>query len=231
MPDVREVLAAIKARAAAATLGPWAADQDSPAAFPFVWASESADTYAADDALHIAQVFRDDDDPLDDARFIAAARSDVPRLVAAVEAVLDDDARASAAERPREGICRTCLAPIWREVGTVGHIEREGWSDRIERGGDSLVCFKAIEYRHVVTTPVAPQQPGHAPGWKWRKDFAGRLATPWGIPAHLGGICELGWHGDCPQAPNPPAGGFGTCSCECHQQGPLTLFGLDELAS
>lgn len=48
-----------------------------------------------------------------------------------------------------EGICRTCLAPIWNEGGTVGHRRRkEGWSDRIERGGDSLVCFKAIHYRH-----------------------------------------------------------------------------------
>jgi hypothetical protein len=51
------------------------------------------------------------------------------------------------------GICRTCLAPIWNEGGTVGHSKRdEGWSDRIERGGDSLVCFKAIDYRHVPLT-------------------------------------------------------------------------------
>lgn len=54
------------------------------------------------------------------------------------------------AEERGEGICRTCLAPIWNEGGTVGHQKRDtGWSDRIERGGDSLVCFKAIEYRHV----------------------------------------------------------------------------------
>lgn len=54
------------------------------------------------------------------------------------------------AEGRGEGICRTCLAPIWNEGGTIGRRKREtGWSDRIERGGDSLVCFKAVEYRHV----------------------------------------------------------------------------------
>jgi hypothetical protein len=57
--------------------------------------------------------------------------------------------RAENAEERGEGICRTCLAPIWNEGGTVGHRKRDkGWSDRIERGGDSLVCFKAIDYRH-----------------------------------------------------------------------------------
>lgn len=48
-----------------------------------------------------------------------------------------------------EGICRTCLSPIWNEGGEVGGIRHaEGWSDRIKRGGDSLVCFKALAYRH-----------------------------------------------------------------------------------
>jgi hypothetical protein len=54
------------------------------------------------------------------------------------------------AEKRGQGICRTCLAPIWNEGGTIGHRKRDtGWSDRIEQGGDSLVCFKAIHYRHV----------------------------------------------------------------------------------
>lgn len=57
---------------------------------------------------------------------------------------------ATDADRRGEGICRTCLAPIWNEGGTVGgRRQPEGWSDRIEVGGDSLVCFKAINYRHV----------------------------------------------------------------------------------
>lgn len=57
------------------------------------------------------------------------------------------------AEHRGEGICRTCLAPIWNEGGTIGRRKRDtGWSDRIERGGDSLVCFKAVEYRHVPLT-------------------------------------------------------------------------------
>lgn len=47
------------------------------------------------------------------------------------------------------GICRTCAEPIWWETGEVGHRELMGWSDRIKRGGDSLVCFKAVGYRHV----------------------------------------------------------------------------------
>lgn len=60
------------------------------------------------------------------------------------------DYLAANAEERGEGICRTCLRPIWNEGGTVGHVKRgEGWSDRIERGGDSLVCFSAINYRHV----------------------------------------------------------------------------------
>jgi hypothetical protein len=58
--------------------------------------------------------------------------------------------RAEDAEERGEGICRNCLAPIWNEGGTVNRQHREtGWSDRIERGGDSLVCFKAVEYRHI----------------------------------------------------------------------------------
>lgn len=54
------------------------------------------------------------------------------------------------AEERGQGICRTCLQPIWNEGGTIGRRQHPtGWSDRIVRGGDSLVCFKAIEYRHV----------------------------------------------------------------------------------
>lgn len=60
--------------------------------------------------------------------------------------------RAEDAEERGEGICRTCLMPIWREEGMVGYVRAEGWSDRIERGGDSLVCFKAVDYRHVPLT-------------------------------------------------------------------------------
>lgn len=48
-----------------------------------------------------------------------------------------------------DGICRTCCRPIWWEIGQVGHQERTGWSDRIKQGGDSLVCFNAVGYRHV----------------------------------------------------------------------------------
>jgi hypothetical protein len=58
--------------------------------------------------------------------------------------------RAANAAARGAGICRTCLMPIWNEGGTVGHVRRaDGWSDRIEFSGDSLVCFKAVGYRHV----------------------------------------------------------------------------------
>jgi hypothetical protein len=59
--------------------------------------------------------------------------------------------RAEDAEERGAGICRTCLAPIWFEKGEIGGRSRTepDWSDRIKRGGDSLVCFKAVEYRHV----------------------------------------------------------------------------------
>lgn len=67
-----------------------------------------------------------------------------------------NDEREALAERAEErgqGICRTCFAPIWNVGGTIGHEKRaEGWSDRIEQGGDSLVCFKARDYRHVPLT-------------------------------------------------------------------------------
>lgn len=49
-----------------------------------------------------------------------------------------------------KGVCRTCLQPIWDEGGTANRVQRPtGWSDRIERGGDSLICFRAADYRHV----------------------------------------------------------------------------------
>ena len=57
--------------------------------------------------------------------------------------------RAEDANSRGAGICRTCVRPIWQELGTIDGKPRQGWSDRIERGGDSLVCFKAIDYRHV----------------------------------------------------------------------------------
>lgn len=64
-------LEAIKARAAAATKGPWRADPGGCA--PYV------DAPSDDIATNVYE--------MDDARFIAHAREDVPRLVAALEAV------------------------------------------------------------------------------------------------------------------------------------------------
>lgn len=53
------------------------------------------------------------------------------------------------AEERGAGICRTCGDAIWHEEGEIDHRKAIGWSDRIKRGGDSLVCFKAVDYRHV----------------------------------------------------------------------------------
>lgn len=71
-------------------------------------------------------------------------------------------------------------------------------------------------------------RPGHAPGWSWRREHAGQLARPWPVdlPSRVSGLCEKGWHGDCPQAPLPDAGPFGECSCSCHRLQPA-LFDLD----
>jgi hypothetical protein len=69
----------------------------------------------------------------------------------------------------------------------------------------------------------------HAPGWSWRRDLAGSIDRPWRAqPARVGGLCESAWHGDCPQAPNPLTGAYGTCSCFCHQRidSPRDLFDL-----
>jgi hypothetical protein len=47
-----------------------------------------------------------------------------------------------------QGICRTCLLPIWNEGGSIHHERQDtGWSDRVDK--DSLVCFQARDYRHV----------------------------------------------------------------------------------
>ena len=69
-------------------------------------------------------------------------------------------------------------------------------------------------------------KPAHAPGWGWRKAFAGRVQRPWGwstinggqdLPAHVSGLCEAAWHQDCPQAPRPTPAGDGQCACTCHE--------------
>jgi hypothetical protein len=59
---------------------------------------------------------------------------------------------------------------------------------------------------------------GNAPGWSWRRSSAGRVDQPWpdGLPAHVGGLCQHGWHHNCPQAPLTLAGP-GQCACPCHQ--------------
>jgi len=48
-------------------------------------------------------------------------------------------------------LCRTCLRPITHETRTEpGFLSREGWYD--DARTDALVCFKALEYRHVPLT-------------------------------------------------------------------------------
>jgi hypothetical protein len=94
--DVRDVLAEIEQRADNATLGPWSAGD------PYVWKLKSpwmkdglwVAVHAGDDDLNVANISMDR--PLsgevpaqNDAEFIAHARTDVPRLVAALRAVLD----------------------------------------------------------------------------------------------------------------------------------------------
>ncbi|WP_169701912.1 hypothetical protein [Janibacter terrae] len=63
----------------------------------------------------------------------------------------------------------------------------------------------------------APLLPGHAPGWSSRKGTAGAVEQPWDadLPARVYGLCESGWHHDCPQAPLLVAVP-GCCACPCH---------------
>lgn len=97
------------------------------------------------------------------------------------------------AQERGEGICRTCLAPIWNEGGTIGRRKRDtGWSDRNERGGDSLVCFQAVEYRHVPLTgreaqifDVALARGAGASGEDFDRMVAARVAE-----AHAGVVAE-----------------------------------------
>lgn len=65
---------------------------------------------------------------------------------------------------------------------------------------------------------ITPQRTDHAPGWKWRQESAGAVDVPWQIdlPAHVNGLCESGWHTDCPQAPLADPTGNGQCACLCH---------------
>lgn len=81
---------------------------------------------------------------------VADLREDNDRLVATLTNRERDraDRLAEEAELGDVGVCRTCVQPIWFEEGEVGHLKRVGWSDRIKQGGDSLVCFRAIHYRH-----------------------------------------------------------------------------------
>lgn len=75
MPDLTDRLDEIAARAEAAGEGPWAANGDSP-----YWENSVADP----GGWPIGErMYRDD------AAFIAASRTDVPALVAALRAVLD----------------------------------------------------------------------------------------------------------------------------------------------
>lgn len=71
--------------------------------------------------------------------------------------------------------------------------------------------------------------PGHAPGWRWRKPYAGQMPHAWGdLPQRVGGLCEKGWHSDCPQSPGVEPGEPGTCGCPCHLDG-QQLLPLDVL--
>lgn len=99
-----------------------------------------------------------------------------------------------------QGVCRTCAKPIWWEAGEIGRREGHGWSDRIKRGGDSLVCFSAVNYRHV---PLTGREAAiYDAGFK-----AGSSVTPPGA-IRLGSCCI----------------NVGTDECACENP---TNYGLD----
>ena len=48
-------------------------------------------------------------------------------------------------------LCRTCMRPLtWETRTEPGYLPRTGWYDDVR--SDPLVCFKAIDYRHVPLT-------------------------------------------------------------------------------
>lgn len=85
MTDATTLLAGIKTRAEKATEGPWEVDRNHP------FTSDLVGIFAPGPKHYILQVENQDDvdDPTsdEDIQFLAAARTDVPRLVAAIEAV------------------------------------------------------------------------------------------------------------------------------------------------
>lgn len=162
-----EALDALAALDQAATPGPWEAGR-------FFWKIGStrglADEFwvsveAAGSVVASAPEEAPPSGP--NAALIAAMRNALAPLVAAArerDALRDENDRllASLTNRERDraellaekavlgdtGICRTCTQPVWFEEGEIGHRQRVGWSDRIKQGGDSLICFRAIHYRH-----------------------------------------------------------------------------------
>ena len=108
MTDPREILDQIQARADAATEGPW------------TWASHTTvdgDQWAVlDKQDHALAENRDGWGP--DAEFIAAARTDVPALVDALQAVLELHKPIQATMTSHGGVsdvtvCDHCLDPTW----------------------------------------------------------------------------------------------------------------------
>lgn len=85
MSTAREALVAVQQRADAATDGPWMKDPDEPSIVL------KPDAPGGWDGTAIATVQRDDYGLVEEAntKFIAASRTDVPRLVAALTAALD----------------------------------------------------------------------------------------------------------------------------------------------
>lgn len=79
----------------------------------------------------------------------------------------------------------------------------------------------------------------HAPGWSWRRRDPEDSTQPQREERPLGwvrygdgpdagevcglvepranGLCESGWHSDCPQAPLECPAGWSQCACPCHQ--------------
>lgn len=79
---------------------------------------------------------------------------------------------------------------------------------------------------------MIPQQPGHAPGWSWRRLAPASTLNPYATlrPAPTGcvvsGLCETGYHADCNQAPWEPDHDVQACpddhprrcACPCHTE-------------
>lgn len=144
---VRQRLAEISARADAATAGPWRAEQDGGLGqrldIVYVLGPDRA-LLATTQTMEVASEGR----PHYDAAFIASARQEVPRLVAALTAVLDMHKPVRRYQESPDSDCSydsaELVAELWEvDVSSVTHFEVCAHCGPLEMATDDGGCYEA----------------------------------------------------------------------------------------